>query len=122
MTEDQFNRIIYLLEEILKWTKLQGMETAQNAIITLLKTDVEKLAYENSDGKTSREVSAIVGVSYGTIVNYWKKWAKYGIVTEISAKGGGTRYKRAFSLQDFGVELPKKESEENNSEEHSPKV
>lgn len=107
MSEEKFDRIISLLEELLKWTKLQGLEKAQNALTTLLKTDAEKLAYEQSDGKTSREVSAIVGVSHGTIANYWKKWARYGIVTEINSKGGGTRYKRIFSLQEFGIDVPK---------------
>jgi hypothetical protein len=106
MSEEQFARIICLLEELLKWSKLQGLEKAQNALTTLLKSDAEKLAYEQSDGKTSREVATIVGVSHGTIANYWKKWARYGIVTELSSKGG-TRYRRIFSLQDFGIEVPK---------------
>jgi Fic family protein len=123
MSEEKFDRIIGLLEEILKWTKLQGLEKAQNALTTLLHTDSEKLAYENSDGKTSREVSAIVGVSHVTIANYWKKWARYGIVTEVSSKGGGTRYKRIFSLQDFGIDFPKnteQSDKKNNAEEVSP--
>lgn len=107
MSEEKSDRIIILLEEILKWTKLLGIEKAQNALTSLLKSDTEKLAYEQSDGKTSREVSAIVGVSHATITNYWKKWARYGIVTEVSSKGG-TRYKRTFSLQDFGIDVPKK--------------
>ncbi len=107
MSEEKFDRIISLLEELLKWTKLQGLEKAQNALTVLLKADAEKLAYEESDGKTSREISAIVGVSHVTIANYWKKWSRAGIVTEIGSKGGGTRYKRIFSLQDFGIEVPK---------------
>ena len=106
MSEEKYDRIISLLEELLKWTKLLGIEKAQNALTSLLKSDAEKLAYEQSDGKTSREVSTIVGVSHATIANYWKKWARYGIVTEVSAKGG-TRYKRIFSLQDFGINVPK---------------
>jgi DNA-binding PadR family transcriptional regulator len=93
---------------------------SQNALTSLLKSDAEKLAYEHSDGKTSREVATIVGVSHGTIANYWKKWARYGIVTEISSKGGGTRYRRIFSLQDFGIDVPKKleqPKEEDNKQE-----
>jgi Fic family protein len=114
LSEEKIDRIINLLEEILKWQKLQGLEKAQSAIKTLLTNDVEKLAYEFSDGKTSREVSAVVGVSHVTIANYWKKWAKYGIVTEIKAQGGGTRYRKIFSLSDFGIDVPKveKKSEE----------
>ncbi len=104
--KERIDHMISLLEEILKWQKLQGLEKAQNAI-ALLTSDVEKLAYEFSDGKTSREVSSLVGVSHATIAKYWKKWARYGIVTEIRAQGGGARYKKIFSLQDFGINLPK---------------
>jgi len=119
ISEEKLERIICLLEEILKWTKLQGLEKAQLALTTLLKNDAEKLAYENSDGRTSREISAVVGVSHATIANYWKKWARYGIVAEMSSRGGGMRYKKIFSLQDFGIEIPKKSAKQTIGENDS---
>ena len=39
--------------------------------------------------------------------NYWKKWAPYGIVREQGTRGGGTRYQAIFSLNDFGIDMPK---------------
>lgn len=105
MSDEKFDRMIRLLEEILKWEKIGGIQQVKNVLAELLKTDVEKLVYENSDNRTSREISEITGVSHATVINYWKKWAKYGIVEEVRAQGG-TRYKRIFSLSDFGIEVP----------------
>jgi DNA-binding CsgD family transcriptional regulator len=97
--------MIQLLEEILKWTRLEGVQRAKTTLTELLKTHAEKLVYEYSDGRTSRQIADIVGVSHATVTNYWKKWARYGIVKEVGARGG-TRYQRVFSLSDFGIEVP----------------
>ena len=105
MAEEKTDRIIELLEEILKWVRLEGAQRAKDTLAGLLKTDTEKLVYENSDGHTSREIAQVVGTSHVTVTNYWKKWARYGIVKEASARGG-TRYVRVFSLSDFGTEVP----------------
>jgi len=102
---EQFDRIIQLLEELLKWTRLEGVQKAKTTLTNLLERDVEKQVYEYSDGRTSREIAGIVGVSHGTVTNYWKKWARYGIVDEVRSRGG-TRYKRIFRLSDFGIEVP----------------
>lgn len=105
MSDEKFDRMIQLLEEILKWTRLEGVQRAKTTLTELLKTHAEKLVYEYSDGRTSRQIADIVGVSHATVTNYWKKWARYGIVKEVGARGG-TRYQRVFSLSDFGIEVP----------------
>jgi len=133
MAEEKTERIIGLLEEILKWVRLEGAQRAKDTLAGLLKTDTEKLVYENSDGHTSREIARVVGTSHATVTNYWKKWARYGIVKEASARGG-TRYVKVFSLSDFGIEVPsvsfkekikQKESQEGtqvNKEDSQPAV
>jgi len=105
LSDEKFDRMIELLEEILKWARLEGVHRAKDTLTELLRTDAEKLAYEYSDGRTSREIAGVVGVSHATVTNYWKKWARYGIVKEVGARGG-TRYQRVFSLSDFGIEVP----------------
>jgi len=106
MTEEKTDRIIDLLEEILKWVRLEGAQRAKDTLTGLLKTDAEKLVYENSDGRTSREIAGVVGTSHVTVINYWKKWLKFGIVKEKSSRGG-TRFVKVFSLSDFGIEVPR---------------
>lgn len=105
MSNEKFDRMIQLLEEILKWLRFEGAQRAKVTLNELLKTDAERLIYENSDGRTSREIAEIAGVSHGTVTNYWKRWAKYGMVEEVRARGG-TRYKKIFSLSDFGIGIP----------------
>jgi hypothetical protein len=105
MSEDQNLKIIQLLEEILKWTRLEGIQKAKSTLETLLTNDVEKLVYQNSDGRTSREIANVAGTSHPTVIRYWRKWSTFGIVEELRSQGG-TRYKRVFSLPDFGIEVP----------------
>jgi DNA-binding transcriptional MocR family regulator len=106
-TDEKLDRIASLLEDILKWERIDGMGKAETLMKELMKRDVEKLVYENSDGRTSREIADASGVSHGTVVNYWNKWAKYGLVEEVKSRGG-TRYRKIFSLSDFGIEIPTK--------------
>jgi DNA-binding MarR family transcriptional regulator len=106
-TDEKLDRITLLLEEILKWLRLDGLGKAEASLKELMKRDFEKLIYENSDGRTSREIAEVSGVSHATVTNYWNKWAKYGLVEEVRSRGG-TRYKKIFSLSDFGIEVPSK--------------
>jgi len=97
---------VKLLQEILKWTRFEGLQRVKTLLASLLEKDVDKIVYQNSDGRPSVEIAKLAGVSHQTVVNYWKKWAKLGIVEPFSARGG-TRYRRVFSLEDFGIDLPK---------------
>ncbi|MGE5533363.1 MAG: hypothetical protein ACM3UN_03330 [Bacillota bacterium] len=109
ISDEKADRLIELLEEILKWTRIEGMQRTKSIFEEFVKSDLEKVVYENSNGQTSREVGAIAKTSHTTVVSYWRKWSKLGIVKEVVSKGG-TRYKRIFSLDDFGISVPKIDS------------
>src|SRR3972149_10050761 len=97
--------IIELLKELVKWTKFQGMNNAKGVLVESLKSSSEKLAYVTSDGRGSQEVAKAAGISHTTVVNYWNRWARLGIVEPLRVKGG-TRYRAVFSLSEFGIEAP----------------
>ena len=105
MSEEQFARMIELLEEIRKWSRFQSWKEVKEVLLDVLSDDASKLIYHYSDGRSSREVAEYVDRDFGTIVRLWKKWAEIGIV-EAFAVQRGTRYKRLFSLEDFGIEIP----------------
>lgn len=105
MTEGASDRIIEVLEEILKWVKFQGWQNVKGILSEVLEDDVSKLVYHYSDGRSSREVAEKVRVSHSTVTNYWKRWAKIGIVEPIRVRRG-IRYKKVFSLEEFGIEVP----------------
>ncbi len=52
-----------VLKGILKWTRFQGSPKAQEVLQSTLKSDQDRLIYHNSDGKTSREIAKIAGVT-----------------------------------------------------------
>jgi len=97
--------MIELLEEIRKWSRFQSWKEVKEVLLDVLGDDASKLIYHYSDGRSSREVAQYVDRDYGVIVRLWKKWAEIGIVEPFAVQRG-TRYKRLFSLEDFGIEIP----------------
>jgi hypothetical protein len=104
--ENKQDKIIEILTEMLKWIKVTSIPHVKKLLMELLPTDQEKIAYHYSDGRTSREVSQLAGVSHMTITRWWKNWIRAGIAEAINVKGSGERAKRIFSLEDFGIEVP----------------
>jgi len=98
--------LVELAREQLKWARVQGIVTARQVLSSSLRNDSEKLAYQFSDGRGSQEVAKVAGVSYATVTIYWKKWATLGVVEPMKVQGG-TRYRRIFSLEDLGIEVPR---------------
>ncbi len=103
-TTDKQDKVIELLEEILRWTRLQGVQNARAVLVDALETDAHKVAYQLSDGRSSTEVSKACGVSGMTVTNYWRRWFTLGIA-QPSKKYKG-RFERAFSPEDLGIEIP----------------
>lgn len=97
------DRIVELLEELVKWTKVTSIPRVKKLLLEILTSPEEKTAYKASDGKSSKEVAKQASVSYVTITFWWKKWIKAGIAEPIRARGG-SRARRVFSLDDFGIE------------------
>lgn len=104
MDEDKSEKIMNLLEDILKWTEIQGWRDVKKILLEILDDDVSKLVYHYSDGRSSREVAKKTPVSYSTVVKYWEEWSKIRpeIVEPISVQRG-TRYKKIFLLENFGI-------------------
>ncbi len=98
---------IKLLCEILKWTRFSGMREVKPTPLAALDTSQKRLIYQLSDGKKgSIEIAKVTGVSDWTVRNYWRIWSHVGLVEPLRA-GGGNRFRRAFDLEDFGIEVPK---------------
>lgn len=86
-----------ILNEILKWQRLQGITILKDLIPSLLNEDKKKLVYEMTDGKNSQLIIAKkVGVAGGTISNWWNIWYSYGILTK-----DGTKYTKIISVKDL---------------------
>jgi len=110
MHESIEEKIVKLLEEILRWTRFQGWRNVKDVLTDVLTDDLSKLIYHYSDGRSSRQIAQKVSVSHATVLRYWRKWAKVGIVEPIKV-GSGIRYRKMFNLEDFGIEVPEIEKE-----------
>lgn len=106
MSEQALREIAVTLRELLKWSRFAGMQQLRNVLLQNLKTDVEKLVFELSDGvHGTREIAKLSGIgSNATVAAYWKKWSRVGIV-EPTPKYQG-RYQKICSLEDVGLEAP----------------
>ena len=101
---DKQDKIIELLGEILRWTRLQGVQNARAVLTTALKTDTDKIIYHLSDGRPSGQIAKVCGLTEMSVRNYWRRWFTLGI-TQPSKKYKG-RFERSFSLEDLGIKVP----------------
>ncbi len=113
MSEEKLDLILEELNEIAKWTKFQSLDKLHDILSKVLKSENEKIAYELSDGvRTTRDIAKEIGLnSKSTIIAYWQKWSKIGIVEE-SKKFKG-RMKHFVSLEEVGIDIPKSKKNEN---------
>ena len=100
------DRIVELLEELVRWTRVTSIPSVKKLLTEILQSPEEKIAYQISNGKTSREVAKQANASQSTVVKWWKKWIKAGIAKPVSAKRA-QRAIRIFSLDDFAIAVPK---------------
>ena len=104
--EDKENEKNLISEEVLRWIKLNVILTHKTGILETLTSPKEQLLFQESNGKTSRELAAQFQMDKRTVMKFWKKWVMKGIAQPIPVKGGGIRAQRSFSLEDFGIEIP----------------
>ena len=102
--ENSDDRIVELLSEILRWTKV-GALNLKEALAQELTSDKHRLVDELSDGvRSSRDIASILGVPFVTIAAWWRRWAELGFV-DPSPKFHG-RVQRLCSLRLLGISVP----------------
>jgi hypothetical protein len=96
-----------LLSEILKWIKFAGMKEVKNTLNSVLDSDAKKLIYQKSDGTNGTvDLAKLAGLGSNKIVaDMWDVWLKLSLGESIPVRGG-SRFKRSFNLEDFGIEVP----------------
>lgn len=103
----QENEQTQLLREILKWIRFAGMKEVKSTLVSVLDTEIKKLAYHLSDGSRGTvEIANLAEIgSNKTIFDMWQAWLRMGLGESIPVRGG-SRFKRFFDLEDFAIELP----------------
>jgi transposase-like protein len=102
---DKQDKMIEILEEILKWTRVTSIPHVKQLLLEILPSNKEKIAYHHSNGQDTRAVAKMAGVHFTTVATWWKRWIRAGIAEPVGAKRGD-RAKRIFSLEDFGIDVP----------------
>lgn len=99
------------LKEMLKWVKFTGAKEVRNVLMNVLDTEQKRMIYHLSDGEHGTiEIGKLAKVSDGTVRLYWKTWSRLGIMEPMAVKGG-TRYKKSFDIEDFGLNVPQIKSD-----------
>lgn len=115
MNKQSLERIIELLEEVLKWIKFAGAREVRTVLMNILDTEQKRLVYHLSDGDHGTvEISKAANVSDRTVRRYWESWARLGIVVPLGVRGG-VRYKKSFELEDFGFTIPQMKTKTTNT-------
>lgn len=86
-----------LLEEILKWQKIQAKAAVRPLIFSLLDSKEKREVYELTDGTlTVNQISERAGVATGTVSNWWNNWLSEGILYQ-----EGNRYIKIVSIKAY---------------------
>lgn len=111
MNSQGIEKIIELLEEVLKWVKFAGAREVRTVLMNILDTEQKRLIYHLSDGEHGTvEIGKVANVSDSTVRRCWESWARLGVVEPLSVRGG-VRYRKSFQLEDFGFTVPQIKAE-----------
>lgn len=106
MDDQSIEKIVELLEEMLKWVKFAGAREVRTVLMNILDTEQKRLIYHLSDGEHgSVEIGKVANVGDSTVRRYWESWARLGVVEPLNVRGG-VRYRKSFQLEDFGFMVP----------------
>ncbi len=104
-SEEKLDKILDVLNDISKWTKLQGLEKFSQVIPEILENDKKKIVFELSNGmRSAHEISIQSEIPKNDIIAYWKKWVEFGIVEESEQFVG--RMKHLGSLAEARIDVP----------------
>ena len=111
------------LRELITWTKISGIKEVKPVLESKLNNDLKKTVYHLSDGKnSSRDIEKLAGsISNRSVINYWQEWEKIGLGS-YEIVNGFNRFKRAFDLKDFGINVPELQKPEKESTSESNEV
>lgn len=96
------------IDELTFWMKFSVWTTFAKTLKATLPDDIDKLVYELSDDRSTREIAQILTssgrkITHKTVANMWQRWAEVPIVMPAMKKG---RFKRVVSLKSIGIQVP----------------
>jgi len=100
MTEKLLQALIEGQRETNRWLKAIALPALVGSLRKILVTERERRVYQESTGGTSREVGKAAEVSHQTVLTYWTRWAKAGLVEQIATG----RYCRLVDLNDVALD------------------
>jgi len=98
-------RIVELLEELVKWTKAANYDKLFNILRQVLKTERQRFIYQDTGIKSRDEIRKEYNIGPNKLTRLRDGWVKRGF---LARKGG--KYIRLFDLNDFEL-LPKKKTQ-----------
>jgi hypothetical protein len=103
MTEELLQDLIQCQRETNRWLRVLALPVLGEALRSALRTVRERRIYQESDGRTSRDVGAASDVTHPTVLAYWARWVRAGLVDEVPGAEG--RYRRLVDLSDVGISM-----------------
>jgi hypothetical protein len=96
------------IEELTFWTKFSVWPSFAKILRATLSDDIDKMVYELSDDKSTREIAKILTnngrkITHQTVANMWQRWSEIPIVMPSLKKG---RFRRVVSLKSVGINFP----------------
>lgn len=105
-TEHLLREILENQRETQRLVHFLSHRLARDLIEEHLTKNIERRVYELSDGiRSSRDIEKTIGkvVTQRTVVSWWQKWQKLGLVEKSPTYSG--RVRKLIGLEELGLEI-----------------
>lgn len=102
MNEDKLSELIEIQRDMLRWIRFTSIPQLKRTLETVLATDLDKRAFEMTDGvATTRAIAGALNLGKTTVGSKWAKWTQIGIVERLASG----QCRRICSLAEVGIEV-----------------
>lgn len=95
------NELLQAARESNRWLRILALPMLRDKLEGQLKKPESKRIYQQSDGRTIRDVATAAGVGPSTVHRYWQEWVSQGLVEPTETAG---RFRRIIDLKEVGLE------------------
>jgi hypothetical protein len=94
------SELLAAIQDSNKWLRLLVLPSLRTRLLAELKTPEDHSIYQESDGRSIREVAASAGVGFATVQGRWQEWAKKDMLEKTETPG---RFRRIVDLRELGM-------------------
>ena len=88
-------------QETNRWLRVLALPALREKLRAELDKPELRRLYQESDGRSTRDVASALEVGHATVQRHWQQWAAEGLLEPAGVSG---RFRRIIDLREVGME------------------